>query len=95
MIPGLGPILIAGPMVAWVIGALESAVVVGGISALGVGLYSIGIPKNSVVRYETAIKAGKYVLIAHGTADEVANAKENISKTKAIESVVHDIIGSS
>jgi hydrogenase maturation factor len=47
------------------------------------------------VRYETAIKAGKYVLIAHGTADEVANAKENISKTKAIESVVHDIIGSS
>ena len=91
MIPGLGPIL----MVAWVIGALESALVVGGLSALGVGFYSIGIPKDSVVRYETAIKAGKYVLIAHGTADEVAKAKKNIERTKAIESVVHDLIGSS
>jgi hypothetical protein len=30
------------------------------------------IPKNSVVKYETSIKAGKFVLVAHGTAEEVA-----------------------
>jgi len=89
MIPGFGPILVAGPMVAWVIGALENAAVVGGLSALGAGLYSIGIPKDSVLKYETAIKAGKYVLIAQGTVDEVANARKNIAKTKAIESAVH------
>ncbi len=35
MIPGIGPILVAGPLVAWIVGALESAVVVGGLSALG------------------------------------------------------------
>src|ERR1039458_2315391 len=35
MIPGLGPILAAGPVVAWIVGALEGAVVVGGVSALG------------------------------------------------------------
>lgn len=75
MIPGLGPILVAGPMVAWLLGALEGAVVVGGFSALGAGLYSMGIPKDSVVRYETAIKAGKYVIVAHGTAAEVTHAK--------------------
>jgi hypothetical protein len=46
VIPGLGPILVAGPLVAWIIGALEGAVVVGGLSALGAGLYSIGIPKD-------------------------------------------------
>jgi len=95
MIPGFGPILVAGPMVAWVIGALESAAVVGGLSALGAGLYSIGIPKDSVLKYETAIKAGKYVLIAQGTVDEVANARKKIAKTKAIESEVHDLIESS
>jgi hypothetical protein len=39
MIPGLGPILAAGPVVAWIVGALEGAVVVGGLSALGAGLY--------------------------------------------------------
>ena len=89
MIPGFGPILVAGPLVAWLVGALEGAVVVGGLSALGAGLYSIGIPKDSVVKYETAIKAGKYVIVAHGTADEVANAKKIIENTEAIESDVH------
>ncbi len=89
MIPGFGPILVAGPLVAWLVGALEGAVVVGGLSAIGAALYSIGIPKDSVVKYETAIKAGKYVIVAHGTADEVANAKKIIEGTEAIESEVH------
>src|SRR5208282_752620 len=35
VIPGIGPILVAGPLVAWIVGALESAVMVGGVSALG------------------------------------------------------------
>jgi uncharacterized membrane protein len=30
-IPGIGPISVAGPLVAWIVGALEGAVVVGGI----------------------------------------------------------------
>src|ERR1039457_6299569 len=54
MIPGLGPILVAGPLVAWIVGGLEGAVLVGGLSALGAGLYSIGIPKNSVGKNEAA-----------------------------------------
>ena len=66
-IPGIGPILVAGPLVAWIVGALEGAVVVGGLSALGAGLYSIGIPKDSVVKYETALKSDKFLLLAHGT----------------------------
>ena len=74
-IPGIGPILVAGPLVAWIIGALEGAVVVGGLSALGAGLYSIGIPKDSVVKYEAALKSDKFLLLAHGTADEVDKAR--------------------
>jgi hypothetical protein len=89
VIPGFGPILVAGPLVAWLVGALEGAVVVGGLTALGAGLYSIGIPKDSVVRYETAIKAGQYIVVAHGTADEVANAKKIIEGTEVIESYMH------
>jgi hypothetical protein len=85
VIPGIGPILVAGPLVAWIIGALEGAVVVGGLSALGAGLYSIGIPKDSVVRYETAIKVNKYLLVAHGTAAEVAKAKDILKTTKPAE----------
>jgi len=66
-------------IVVWIVGALESAVVVGGLSALGAGLFSVGIPKNSILKYETEIKNGKYVLIAHGTAQEAARARDIIS----------------
>ena len=89
MIPGFGPILVAGPLVAWLVAGLEGAVAVGSLSALGAALYSIGIPKDSVLKYETAIKTGRYVIVAHGTTDEVANAKKIIEDTEAIESEVH------
>ena len=75
-IPGIGPLMIAGPLVAWLVAALEGAVVVGGLSAIGAALYSFGIPKNSVINYEKAIKAGKFVVIAHGTTEEVTRAKD-------------------
>jgi hypothetical protein len=80
-IPGIGPLLIAGPLVGWIVGALEGAVVVGGLSAIGACLYSEGIPKDSVLQYETALKAGKFVVIAHGTAGEVTRAQEIIART--------------
>jgi len=79
LIPGVGPLVAAGPIVGWIVGALEGAVVVGGLSALGAGLYGVGIPKNSILKYETEVKNGKYVLIAHGTAQEAERAREIIS----------------
>jgi uncharacterized membrane protein len=81
LIPGIGPLLVAGPLVGWIVGALEGAVVVGGLSAVGAGLFSLGIPKDSILRYESALKTGKFVLIAHGTADEVARARDIINRT--------------
>jgi hypothetical protein len=87
-IPGVGPLFMAGPLVGWIIGGLEGAVVVGGLSALGAGLFSLGIPKDSVLQYETAIKTGKYVLIAHGSEADTANAKDILNRTKP-ESIVH------
>ena len=88
-IPGIGPVLVAGPLVAWIVGALEGAVVVGGLSALGAGLYSIGIPKDSVVKYELALKSDKFLVLAHGTAAEVAKAKDIMQTTRPAEVTVH------
>ena len=73
-IPGIGPLLIAGPLVGWIVGALEGALLVGGVSAVGAALCSQGIPENSVLKYETSIKVGKFVLIAHTSADEAKRA---------------------
>ena len=89
VIPGVGPVLIAGPLAAWVVGALEGAVVVGGLSVLGAGLYSIGIPKDSILRYESALRAEKFLLIAHGTPEEVIKAKDILRSTHPDEVNVH------
>jgi uncharacterized membrane protein len=89
LIPGVGPLLAAGPLVGWIVGALEGAAVVGGLSALGAGLYSIGIPKDSVIEYETQIKAGRFVVIAHGSPDEVSKIKGALAKTKPEDVKVH------
>lgn len=84
-VPGIGSLLVAGPLAAWIVGGLEGAVVVGGVSAIGAGLYSIGIPKDSVLNYETDIKADKFLVVAHGTAAEAAKAKDILSTTGASE----------
>jgi uncharacterized membrane protein len=89
LVPGVGPLLVAGPLVGWIVGALEGAVVTGGLTALGAGLYSIGIPKDSVLEYETAVKSGNYVLVAHGTPEEVAKAKSIVEQTDATNTVTH------
>jgi hypothetical protein len=81
-IPGVGPLLVGGPLVGWIVGALEGAVAVGGLSAIGAGLYSLGIPKDSILRYDTALKIGTYVLIATGSAEDAAYARKILSGTK-------------
>jgi uncharacterized membrane protein len=89
VIPGIGPLIVFGPLVGWIIGALEGAVVVGGLSALAAALYSIGIPKDSVVQYETALKSAKFLVIAHGTADEVVKTKSILETAGAAQIDVH------
>ena len=90
-IPGIGPVLVAGPLVAWIIGALEGAVVVGGLSAIGAGLYSIGIPKDSIVEYESAVKADKFLLLAHGTAEEAEKAREIMGTARPVDVAVYPL----
>jgi uncharacterized membrane protein len=87
-VPGVGSLLVAGPLVMWIVGALEEAAVVGGISALGAGLYSMGIPRNSVVQYETEVKNGKLLLVVQGTTDELELAR-NLLDQAGVNTTVH------
>ena len=83
-VPGIGPLVMAGPLVTWIAAVLEGAVVVGGLSAIGAALFSLGIPKDSILLYETALKTDKFVLIAHGSIKEVSHAREIINGTPAV-----------
>jgi uncharacterized membrane protein len=88
-IPGLGTLLVAGPLVAWIVGALEEAVVVGGLSVVGAGLFSIGIPKDSILKYEVALKSDQFLLVVHGTPETVASAEKVISRTRHVDHTCH------
>jgi len=89
LIPGIGPVLVAGPFLAALIGALESAVIVGSLSAVAAGLVSLGIPKDSAVKYEADIKADKFVLVVHGTPDELQRARAILTGTSPVSMEEH------
>ncbi len=83
MVPGIGPLFVLGPLAGWIFGAIEGAVIVGGLTALGAALYSLGIPKNSVLQYETDIKMSKFLVLAHGTEEDVEKARQVLVRTAA------------
>lgn len=72
MIPGLGPLLAAGPLVGWVGAALERGAPADGMTALGVGLRRIGVPRESAVHSEARLRAWNYLVVAHGSPAEVS-----------------------
>ena len=74
-VPVIGPVVVLGHFAAMVIGALEGAVVVGSLGALGGAFFSLGIPKDSVISYEEALKADGFLIVGHGPAEEMQRAK--------------------
>src|SRR5271167_5229993 len=79
-IPGLGPVIAAGPIMAALAGAgIGSAV--GGLTGALVGM---GIPEYEAKRYEGRIKEGGILLSVHcDTSDEIKRAKEIMKNTGA------------
>jgi hypothetical protein len=60
----------------------SSSFAAGGFSALGAALYSIGIPKDGIIEYETQMKARKFVIVTHGSQDEVSKTRAALTPTK-------------
>ncbi|HLY56299.1 MAG TPA: general stress protein [Stellaceae bacterium] len=89
-VPLVGHVIVLGYLAAIVVGAAENAVIVGGLSALGAALYSIGIPKDSVLHYETAVKADGFLVMARGTAQEIARAQAIL---RTVEPSRLDVLG--
>ena len=58
---------------------------VGGVSAIGAALMQIGVPKDQIMKYETALKVDKYVLMVHGSIEEQDKARTVLEKTKSWE----------
>ena len=75
MVPVVGQVMVLGYLATAVASAIEGAIVVGGLSVLGAALVGMGVPKNSVLQYETALKADEFLVTAHGSSVELAGAR--------------------
>ena len=79
-IPGLGPFIAAGPIMAGLAG-LGVGGAVGGVTGALIGL---GIPEYEAKRYEGRLKKGGILLSVHcDTSDEIKRAKEILKNTNA------------
>ena len=79
-IPGVGPLIAAGPIMA----ALAGVGVGGAVGGLTGALIGMGIPEYEAKRYEGYLKKGGILLSVHcDTSDEISRAKEILKNTHA------------
>lgn len=88
-VPVIGHVVVLGYLATVVISGIENAVLLGGLSALGAALYGIGIPKDSVLQYEAALTADEFLVMAHGTAAEMVQAKTVLGTVNPLHLDVH------
>ncbi|RLA49275.1 MAG: permease [Gammaproteobacteria bacterium] len=88
-IPVAGSLTVGRILLSTFISGLSTAIFTGSLSAFGAALYSIGIPRNSIIKYETAIKLEKYLLVFHGTSDEVKHASDILGTLKEAEVAIY------
>jgi hypothetical protein len=82
--------MILGYLATIVVSAVEGAVMVGGLSALGAAMYSTGIPRDSVVQYEHAVRADGFLVIVHGPVEELTLARSILAQGNPSRLDLHD-----
>ncbi len=80
-IPFVGHVVVLGYLATIAIAGVENAIIVGGLSALGAALFSVGVPKDSVIQYETSVKTDSFLVMAHGPQAEMVRAKTILGTT--------------
>ena len=82
-IPGLGPFIAAGPIMA----ALSGGAIGAGVGGLTGALVGLGIPEYEAKRYEGKVKEGGILISVHSESNDETNRAKNIFK----EEGAHDI----
>ena len=88
--PVIGPVVVLGHLAAMVLAAIQGAVVIGSLGALGAALYSIGLPKDSVIQYEEVLKSNGFLIVAHGPAEEMKRATAILEGANASRLDLHE-----
>jgi hypothetical protein len=86
-IPGFGPLVILGPLAAGVVGAAEGAV---GTGIVG-GILGAFLERQHIPMFEQHLRAGRYLVLVHGSQEDVARAQDILRDAGSIEVSQHDL----
>jgi hypothetical protein len=81
LVPGIGSLLVAGPLLTRMVRSVGPEIAPDRLSAMADGLQQLGIPKDSILRCEGALRSGKVVIIAEGSAMAMIHAREVFRRT--------------
>ena len=81
-LPGTKHVIILGYLAVMLVFAVEGAALIGGFSALGAVIYSIEIPRDSVVQYKIDTKADGFLVMVHGSVAKMKQAKAILGITE-------------
>jgi hypothetical protein len=81
VLPGLGPVVVAGPIVTAVLGGLEGALCGSAVGCLAGALVGWGVPKDRALKYETQVKGGKFLVLARGNSEVIDRARNLLANS--------------
>lgn len=80
VVPGIGQVLVAGPLVSSIVNGMEDSPLIPPKDALSTGLFHAKMPKDRLAIYETAIRGSKFGLFAHGASFETFSIGEVLKR---------------
>ena len=92
-VPGFGPLIVAGSLASALLGGIEGAVAGAAVTGVFGWLLGLGVSQDKILKYEEAVKAGKFLVIAHGPADTVGKARKILAGSGAEPLEMHSPAG--
>jgi hypothetical protein len=74
-IPIFGPLFVAGPLAANFFGAVDGALVGTSSGGLVGALMGYGLPRDRALKYQTIVRTGVVLVMAHGDANQIELAR--------------------
>ena len=83
ILPGVGPVIAFGPLSVALLGGLEGALAGAAFGGLTGALVGLGVSKDKAIRYESQVKAGKFLVTLRGDGPQVERARSLFAAGKA------------
>ncbi len=82
-LPGVGPLLVAGPLAANFFGLLDGALVGTSSGGLIGALMGYGLPRDKALKYQTVVQNGGFLVMAHGNETQIGLARGVLERQDA------------